>query len=247
MYVRLAFSVAAHLDTDILVVDEVLAVGDQTFQKKCLSKMGDVGRSGKTVLFVSHNMGAVNSLCSRCVVLGEGKLLLVGSTADALGRYLNDSAVSAGALSVREFSGPLKGEVIFDVLRLNGINIGQTTMVDPAEELLFEVSGRSERDFDNFEFQLSVFSNGLQIVTVHDAVVGTPLRAGDFHSTFRIPAKSLRPGEYRFGVGGLRKGGGQWLWGADLGSFVIIERWASDYRESSPGLFNCESVGARSQ
>src|SRR5881628_1987103 len=72
MYVRLAFAVAAHLEPEILLVDEVLAVGDINFQKKCLGKMGDVARAGRTVVLVSHNMGAINALCSRCVILDNG-------------------------------------------------------------------------------------------------------------------------------------------------------------------------------
>src|SRR5262245_34719087 len=72
MYVRLAFAVAAHLEPEILLVDEVLAVGDITFQKKCLGKMGDVARHGRTVILVSHNMAAINLLCSRCLLLEHG-------------------------------------------------------------------------------------------------------------------------------------------------------------------------------
>jgi hypothetical protein len=85
------------------------------------------------------------------------------------------------------------------------------------------------------------------LVTVHDAVIGTPLRSGPFRSEFRLPHGFLRPGEYRFGVGGIRKGGGQWLWGADLGNFTVMERWAQDYRETSPGMVNCAALGAREQ
>ena len=69
MYVRLAFAVAAHLEPEILIVDEVLAVGDMAFQKKCLGKMQDVGKEGRTVLFVSHNMNAIRSLCSRAILV----------------------------------------------------------------------------------------------------------------------------------------------------------------------------------
>ena len=76
MYVRLAFAVAAHLEPEILVVDEVLAVGDAEFQKKCLGKMGEVSRGGRTVLFVSHNMGAVRALCSNAVMLQDGAVTL---------------------------------------------------------------------------------------------------------------------------------------------------------------------------
>jgi lipopolysaccharide transport system ATP-binding protein len=84
MYVRLAFAVAAHLDPEILVVDEVLAVGDLSFQKKCLGKMGEVSRGGRTVLFVSHNMAAIENLCSRGVVLHQGALCFDGSSKDAI-------------------------------------------------------------------------------------------------------------------------------------------------------------------
>ncbi|MDO9130581.1 MAG: ABC transporter ATP-binding protein, partial [Anaerolineales bacterium] len=82
MYVRLAFAVAAHLEPDILVVDEVLAVGDAEFQKKCLGKMGDVAHEGRTVLFVSHNMGMINSLCNRAILINKGKILLDGNVAN---------------------------------------------------------------------------------------------------------------------------------------------------------------------
>jgi len=84
MYVRLAFAVAAHLDPEILVVDEVLAVGDLLFQKKCLGKMGEVSRGGRTVLFVSHNMAAIENLCTRGIVLHQGKLHYDGSAKDAI-------------------------------------------------------------------------------------------------------------------------------------------------------------------
>ena len=89
MYVRLAFAVAAHLNPEILVVDEVLAVGDGEFQKKCLGKMKDVASSGRTVLFVSHNIAAVSNLCTTCVVLDSGRLLYQGATQGGIDRYLN--------------------------------------------------------------------------------------------------------------------------------------------------------------
>ncbi len=89
MYVRLAFAVAAHLEPEILIVDEVLAVGDSEFQKKCLGKMQDVAGHGRTVLFVSHNMGAVSSLCTRAMLLSGGKLVLTGPAQDVVERYAN--------------------------------------------------------------------------------------------------------------------------------------------------------------
>src|SRR5829696_8295834 len=88
MYVRLAFAVAAHLEPEILVVDEVLAVGDASFQRKCLDKMKDVGEHGRTVLFVSHNMPAITRLCDRTILLDEGRILKDGPSHQVVGTYL---------------------------------------------------------------------------------------------------------------------------------------------------------------
>jgi len=100
MSVRLAFAVAAHLEPEILIVDEVLAVGDTEFQKKCINKMQDVSRHGRTVLFVSHNMPAVAALCSRAILLNAGNVAMDGSTQDVIGGYLNSEA---GAPPAREW------------------------------------------------------------------------------------------------------------------------------------------------
>lgn len=91
MYVRLAFAVAAHLEPEILIVDEVLAVGDAQFQKKCLGKMEDVGKEGRTVIFVSHNMGAVSSLTQKCLYLSNGEMLSFGNTFSIVAEYLTNS------------------------------------------------------------------------------------------------------------------------------------------------------------
>ena len=88
MYVRLAFAVAAHLEPDILLVDEVLAVGDAAFQKKCLGKMGDVSKEGRTIFFVSHNMGAVESLCNQALLMDDGRVVLSGETHNIVSSYL---------------------------------------------------------------------------------------------------------------------------------------------------------------
>lgn len=96
MYVRLAFAVAAHLEPEILIVDEVLAVGDAEFQKKCLGKMQDVSLSeGRTVIFVSHNMGAIQALCNRVTVLDSGKIMFEGSTTEGINFYLNNNRTTS--------------------------------------------------------------------------------------------------------------------------------------------------------
>lgn len=88
MYIRLAFAVAAHLEPEILIVDEVLAVGDAQFQKKCLGKMEEVGKEGRTILFVSHNMGVISQLCSTCVWLDKGEIKEIGQTGSVVNAYM---------------------------------------------------------------------------------------------------------------------------------------------------------------
>ncbi len=106
MYVRLAFGVAAHLNPEILLVDEVLAVGDQKFQKKCLGKMREVARSGRTVLFVSHNTAALESLCERCILIHQGQVKADGDTGSILARYYEDDQdCVSGRRDLREHHG----------------------------------------------------------------------------------------------------------------------------------------------
>jgi lipopolysaccharide transport system ATP-binding protein len=97
MYVRLAFAVAAHLEPEILLVDEVLAVGDAAFQKRCLGKMGDVAREGRTVLFVSHNMASIEALCSSCLYIRGGRLLAKGEPEEMVSRYMANDLTTEGA------------------------------------------------------------------------------------------------------------------------------------------------------
>lgn len=122
MYVRLAFAVAAHLEPEILIVDEVLAVGDAHFQKKCLGKMGKVAQEGRTVLFVSHNMAAINALCSTGIVLDRGQVVCSGITNNCIAAYearnsqgqgetwLRPSTQAGGSLVITAITSTLKGE-----------------------------------------------------------------------------------------------------------------------------------------
>ena len=103
MYLRLAFAVAAHLDPEILLVNEVLAVGDISFQKKCLGKMDDVAKQGRTILFVSHNMGAVRSLCEKGVVLNDGEVVMAGNIGTAIETYYRLTSSVDGVSGKREF------------------------------------------------------------------------------------------------------------------------------------------------
>ena len=104
MYVKLAFSVAAHLDSEIMIMDEVLAVGDAKFQNKCLGKMSDAAtNSGKAVLYVSHNMGTIQRLCTRCIVLDHGRVIFDGPVDDAIGLYLSNKGASSSMTDLESF------------------------------------------------------------------------------------------------------------------------------------------------
>jgi len=144
MRVRLGFAIAAHLDPEILLVDEVLAVGDAAFQKKCLGKMGDVAKEGRTVLFVSHNMGAVQALCTRSIFLDLGRVQIDSTTQEAVSAYLYSAVAQSGEVifgtdTVREGNGKARyvAARLFDNQgRLtNSIPMGQSVTL----ELQFEV------------------------------------------------------------------------------------------------------------
>jgi lipopolysaccharide transport system ATP-binding protein len=122
MYVRLAFAIAAHLEPEILIIDEVLAVGDVAFQKKCLGKMQDVGREGRTVLFVSHNMTAIRNLCSKVVWLKEGQVHSIGNTISISDEYLQHSFRVESLKDLETIMASLPTD---PVLRLLGVKIMQ--------------------------------------------------------------------------------------------------------------------------
>jgi lipopolysaccharide transport system ATP-binding protein len=119
MYLRLAFAVAAHLEPDILLVDEVLAVGDASFQRKCLGKMEGVAKEGRTVLFISHTMPAVTNLCHRAILLDEGKVALDGPAPQVVGAYLN---AGCGTTAAREWHDRAKAPG-GDIVRLYAVRV----------------------------------------------------------------------------------------------------------------------------
>lgn len=144
MHVRLAFAVAAHLEPEILVVDEVLAVGDAEFQAKCLGKMGDVASKGRTVLFVSHNMAVVESLCSRACLLDQGRLVAVGEVGEVLGQYLDSRSELSGDLDLAQHPGRTPGcRPIFRRLRIKDESGSPRPAVRIGGDLRFELEMHS--------------------------------------------------------------------------------------------------------
>jgi ABC-2 type transport system ATP-binding protein/lipopolysaccharide transport system ATP-binding protein len=136
MYLRLAFAVAAHVDPDVLIVDEVLAVGDAEFQRRCLGRMAELGREGRTVLFVSHDTGTVGQLCRRAVWLDEGRVRAVGDARDVLEQYLRTAVPTATAVEARvDPDGPLE-DLALRVLGADGYTVEAPRRDEP---LTFEI------------------------------------------------------------------------------------------------------------
>ena len=197
MHMRLAFAVAAHLEPEILIVDEVLAVGDASFQKKCLNKMEDVGHQGRTVLFVSHNMPAVTRLCQRVVLLSGGTVMKDGPAPEVVGTYLK---AGLGTTAVREFERPsCVGEVagLFAVRVLS--DGGRVTdVIDIRRPVLIEM----EYEVWKPGYKLNpyfIFDNedGATAFRTHDVDPQwrrRPRPPGRYVSTVRVPGNLLAEG-----------------------------------------------------
>ena len=155
MYVRLAFAVAAHLEPEILIVDEVLAVGDAAFQKKCLGKLGDVRREGRTILFVSHSTETIFSLCTRALLFERGKLIDQGSTGDVLGHYLQPAAGTIPLESRTDRSGD--GRVRISSCVIESTN--QDTVIRPNSRLRITISYRGEQPIVHPQFWIVIRDN----------------------------------------------------------------------------------------
>lgn len=247
MYVRLAFSVAAHIDPDILIVDEVLAVGDQKFQDRCINTMRDVANTGRTVIFVSHNMSTIQKLCQRGIVLANGKVQYDGEIEQAISTYLETSAFDSGRLSKNSFKGPLSKNIVINSLGVNGNSIQQRIVIRPDQKITIELEGQSDKDVKNFSFSVGIFSNGVRIMSIIDTETDVVLTRGKFISVMVIPEKTLRPGVYTLGVGGEQHGHHEWLWASDVGNIEVLQRWQPDYEERRYGIINTSSVGSRVQ
>jgi len=165
MYVRLAFAVAAHLEPEILLVDEVLAVGDAAFQKKCIGKMSNVAKAGRTVLFVSHNMAAVQSLCSRVLLVDGGRITADGEPLGMIARYSSQVQTGGGVFDLTELarSGG-NGKARLERFRVVDSAMQPTPSVPMGGRLRFELDYRSTIPLDRADFAIGVYNSLLQRV-----------------------------------------------------------------------------------
>lgn len=159
MKVRLGFSVAAHLEPEILIIDEVLAVGDAEFQKKCIGKMERVAGEGRTVLFVSHQMGAVTSLTSRCILLNEGRIKSMGNTNDMVSQYLSLNEVKGTYINSEENENPCRITKVY----CNTSHKSYVQAFGGSMEIVFEVHCKTPLKDAALSFQI-INSHGVPVI-----------------------------------------------------------------------------------
>ena len=203
MYVRLAFAVAAHLRSEILIVDEVLAVGDIEFQRKCLGKMRDVASDGRTVLLVSHNMAAVANLCSRAVVLRAGRLAFDGDVSHAIAEYsARDGAALVGNLRDRHDRAG-KGEIRSTSIALHGSDGEYTRAVRPYEPFDIVVSYDAKVPLAAVDVSINIKTpDGNRLLTLYSAFKNESfdVEPGPGRFVCRVAGLPLRPDTYTMDV-----------------------------------------------
>ena len=214
MIVRLGFSVAAHLEPEILIVDEVLSVGDVRFQKKCIGKMQDISHGqGRTVLFVSHNMDTIQRLCSRCLILEQGKLVAQGDTTSTILRYISSNSYQAQPnqwIDVSNMRRRGTGEARFAAVRYSSLN--ETVLFHPYPNgpLEFLIAVESDSNLSVASFAVTIYNKaGTKLVNADIDSIGQviDLKKGRTIVRLRIEQLHLNPDIYTLGLW-LNKTGG---------------------------------------
>lgn len=207
MYVRLAFAVAAHLEPEILIVDEVLAVGDYEFQRKCLGKMKDVRTEGRTVLFVSHNMTAINSLCARSILLEKGKIVADGPSGDVTRTYLGMSSMRTQ--SHWRFAEPPDGNkraYVREAFILDA-NSESREAYELTQDFQIGLRYRLTEPLRGLTVGLQIISeeNNETLISLTDSELDISRletrEAGDYVAYVRVPARILNTGTYSLRIG----------------------------------------------
>jgi lipopolysaccharide transport system ATP-binding protein len=247
MYVRLAFAVAAHLEPEILLVDEVLAVGDAAFQRKCLGKMGGVAKQGRTVFFVSHNIGAVSNLCNKGLVLEDGQAVFAGTARDAIHNYNHSLLHRDGGRNGQAphvlYAGPTEpAQREFAVTRIEVLDADgrPKPVVSTWDDVVFRITYRCTQQVRAGSVELTIaaadIGRVLLLTTQPDGTCPLEFKPGEHRIDCRVAKLPLAAGEYAVGAA-LAIPNVQWLWqGQDLGSFTVVPRdvYGSGYAPEVP-------------
>ncbi len=202
MYVRLAFAVAAHLEPEILIIDEVLAVGDSEFQNKCLGKIKDISGEGRTVLFVSHNMGSVQNLCNRGILLNNGEVLFDGSSSEAIDAYVS-SAINFNTSSIFDNTKENRNDDLMfelDIKSIEFVNVFPNNQYATNDDITVRLTIFANKGVDNFRIAFNIF-------TLQEVPVGAHFtpdkfcvnKGSEIKIDLKIKNHQLAKGQYYFG------------------------------------------------
>jgi lipopolysaccharide transport system ATP-binding protein len=231
MYVRLAFAVAAHLEPEILVVDEVLAVGDAEFQKKCLGKMGKVAQSGRTVLFVSHQMAAIENLCSRSLLLKDGQIIEIGRTDKVINYYLGHilNPPIEDNLLLRRTDRRGSGQIKLTGFHIEDTEGNKLAAAKSGDEIVFVFgyitpSSLPHRDVD-IGFSLHSYTHNQTLAVFYSSFVNTVFGKVPNNGLFKckVPKLPFAPGRYR------------------VGARIVVDGVEADWPQDGVGFLDVES------
>ena len=217
MYVKLAFSVAAHLDSEIMIMDEVLAVGDMAFQKKCLDKMRDAAKKeGRTVLYVSHNMNTIRQLCDRCIVLDKGKIIFSGDVEEAITLYLNNTDSEESPitnLEERERPGNSTNRAFMQCINFIG---KQDCVITRGEKLKIGLKWQAKEPLKCVKFRMIVrYRDDTAVGLVQSGDIGNYEAGQACETVFSFDTSMLADGKYFFSIALFQSD--------DVGNSVILD------------------------
>ncbi len=195
MYVKLAFSVAAHLDSEIMIMDEVLAVGDMAFQKKCLTKMKEAAtKEGRTVLYVSHNMNTIRQLCERCIVLDKGKVIFVGDVEEAINYYLNETTVKSkhNNFEERKYDPYITANI--KILSLDMLS--EDNLVQFGNKLKFRLKFESRKKIENLHFRFTILFPDRNAIATSTSEPIKCETSSVYEKEFEIDTSQIAPYDY---------------------------------------------------
>jgi len=240
MYVRLAFAVAAHLEPEILLVDEVLAVGDINFQKKCLGKMGDVARAGRTVVLVSHQLNQIRRLCHRVVWIDDGQIRRDGNTHEVVSAY--ESAMARGSENDSEQGRPSNAASRFLRWEIAGAPLGQPHVLTTLGPLTVNFIAELTRAITNGEHGVALFNADRQLMWAR-AEQNLKLDCGVHVFSHTFPSLPLRPGPYQWQVSFWDNGEMLDLWDC-VPDMIIATDTNQHYMDEWSGILNLPSTFA---
>jgi lipopolysaccharide transport system ATP-binding protein len=207
MYVRLAFAVAAHLEPEILIVDEVLAVGDVQFQKKCLGKMEDVGKEGRTVLFVSHNMATITQLCTRAIHLKFGEINYTGDVNSVVSKYLMDGNDISSKINLNKNikTTEKNKKLFFKSISILDNQRRENSEIDVRYPFYFDLEYQVTKPLNNVELSVRVYtSDGTPVITTCQSDCSPEIlgirNIGFYRTTINFPSMFLMPGSYMVSI-----------------------------------------------